>query len=71
MGGSCDADSREKFNDFFRRIVSGNSEKHLIPAGVGRWECPMDEQGLVYDYFYEVLCYSDPHSNKFPFNLDC
>ncbi|XP_029291775.1 dynein heavy chain 12, axonemal [Cottoperca gobio] len=53
VGGSCDADSREKFSEFFRMIVSGKTEDHPIPAAVGKWECPMDEKGLVYDYFYE------------------
>lgn len=54
VGGSCDRHSREKFNDFFRETVTGKSEEHPIPASVGQWECPMDETGLVYDYFYEV-----------------
>ncbi|KAK2851543.1 hypothetical protein Q5P01_007819 [Channa striata] len=53
VGGSCDADSREKFSEFFRVIVAGNNEEHPVPATVGKWECPMDEKGLVYDYFYE------------------
>lgn len=70
VGGSCDADSREKFNEFFRVTVSGKSEKHPVPAGVGKWECPMIEGGLVYDYFYEVLCDSDNHSKEFHFGLN-
>ncbi|KAE8293583.1 Dynein heavy chain 7 [Larimichthys crocea] len=53
LGGSCDTDSREKFSEFFRMIVSGKSEEHPIPATVGKWECPVDEKGLVYDYSYE------------------
>ncbi|XP_060913896.1 dynein axonemal heavy chain 12 [Labrus mixtus] len=53
VGGSCDADSRERFSEFFRGIVSGKEEEHPFPAAVGKWECPMDEKGLVYDYFYE------------------
>ncbi|KAF7662821.1 hypothetical protein LDENG_00225550 [Lucifuga dentata] len=53
VGGCCDADSREKFNEFFRTTMSGKAEKHPIPATVGRWECSMDETGLVYDYSYE------------------
>ncbi|XP_069580748.1 dynein axonemal heavy chain 12 [Brachyistius frenatus] len=53
VGGSCDADSREKFSDFFRVTVSGETEGHPIPESVGKWQCPMDEKGLVYDYFYE------------------
>lgn len=55
VGGSCDADSRVKFSEFFREAVAGNKEEHPIPDAVGKWECPMDEKGLVYDYFYEVL----------------
>uniref|UniRef100_A0A8D0CZB2 Dynein axonemal heavy chain 12 n=1 Tax=Sander lucioperca TaxID=283035 RepID=A0A8D0CZB2_SANLU len=51
--GSCNADSREKFSDFFRMTVSGKTEEHPIPATVAKWECPMDDKGLVYDYFYE------------------
>uniref|UniRef100_A0A3B4UUS5 Dynein axonemal heavy chain 12 n=1 Tax=Seriola dumerili TaxID=41447 RepID=A0A3B4UUS5_SERDU len=53
VGGSCDADSREKFSEFFRVAVSGKTEEYPIPATVGKWECPMDDKGLVYDYFYE------------------
>ncbi|KAA8590936.1 hypothetical protein FQN60_001879 [Etheostoma spectabile] len=53
VGGSCNADSREKFSDFFRMTVSGKTEGHPIPAIVAKWECPMDDKGLVYDYFYE------------------
>ncbi|XP_068561369.1 dynein axonemal heavy chain 12 [Cebidichthys violaceus] len=52
-GGSCDADSREKFSEFCRLTLSGKTDKHPVPATVGKWECPMDEKGLVYDYFYE------------------
>ncbi|XP_053173949.1 dynein axonemal heavy chain 12 [Scomber japonicus] len=52
VGGSCDSDSREKFSEFFRVIVSGKTDEP-IPDTVGKWECPMDEKGLVYDYFYE------------------
>ncbi|KAM3869140.1 dynein axonemal heavy chain 12-like [Diretmus argenteus] len=53
VGGSCDADSRERFDEFFRVTVSGKTDEHPIPATVGRWECPMAEKGLVYDYSYE------------------
>ncbi|XP_068180564.1 dynein axonemal heavy chain 12 [Antennarius striatus] len=53
VGGSCDANSREKFSKFFRVLLSGRSEEHPIPDTVGKWECPMPERGLAYDYFYE------------------
>uniref|UniRef100_G3NDR4 Dynein axonemal heavy chain 12 n=1 Tax=Gasterosteus aculeatus aculeatus TaxID=481459 RepID=G3NDR4_GASAC len=52
-GGSCDADSREKFSEFLRTTLSGQTDKHPVPATVGKWECPLDDKGLVYDYFYE------------------
>lgn len=52
VGGCCDTDSRSRFDQFLREIVSGKAEKHPIP--VSRWECPFDEKGLVYDYSYEV-----------------
>lgn len=61
VGGSCDADSREKFSEFVRVTVAGKLEEHPIPVTVGKWECPMDEKGLVYDYFYEVLCNYNTH----------
>ncbi|XP_062872057.1 dynein axonemal heavy chain 12 [Trichomycterus rosablanca] len=53
VGGSCDGDSREKFDLFLREIISGKSEEHPIPAAVSKWECPLDEKGLLYDYYYE------------------
>ncbi|XP_019944293.2 dynein axonemal heavy chain 12 [Paralichthys olivaceus] len=52
VGGSCDADSRETFSEFFRATVSGKTE-FPVPASVGKWQCPMDDKGQVYDYFYE------------------
>ncbi|KAG7518207.1 dynein heavy chain 12, axonemal [Solea senegalensis] len=53
VGGSCDADSREKFSEFLKVTVSGRTEDHPVPGVVGKWDCPMDDKGLVYDYFYE------------------
>lgn len=54
VGGSCDSKSREKFSEFIRDTVAGRSADHPVPEIVGKWECPVDEKGLVYDYFYEV-----------------
>ncbi|MGH0152038.1 UNVERIFIED_CONTAM: hypothetical protein FKN15_073253 [Acipenser sinensis] len=53
VGGSCDTDSRVKFDSFLKEIMAGKSEDHPIPATIGKWECPFDEKGLVYDYSYE------------------
>ncbi|CAH2313074.1 dynein heavy chain 12, axonemal [Pelobates cultripes] len=54
IGGCCDTDSRVKFDAFVREILSGKSEAHPLPVAVGKWECPFDEKGLVYDYVYEL-----------------
>ena len=54
VGGCCDAESRERFDGFFREAVAGKMDAHPVPAAVGRWECPLEEKGLVYDYSYEV-----------------
>ncbi|XP_053545345.1 dynein axonemal heavy chain 12 [Bombina bombina] len=54
IGGCCDSDSRIKFDAFLKEILSGKSQEHRLPAGVGKWECPFDDKGLVYDYVYEL-----------------
>lgn len=54
VGGSCDSTSREKFSEFVKEMVSGKAEDHPIPDAVGGWACPLDANGLVYDFFYEV-----------------
>ncbi|KAK7884177.1 hypothetical protein WMY93_027300 [Mugilogobius chulae] len=53
VGGSCDTQSREKFSEFLRSTLTGKTDKNPIPEAVGKWECPLEEKGLVYDYFYE------------------
>ncbi|XP_066529410.1 dynein axonemal heavy chain 12 [Hoplias malabaricus] len=53
VGGCCDGDSRERFDEFLREIISGKSNEHPIPSIVSKWDCPFDDKGLVYDYSYE------------------
>ncbi|XP_072136530.1 dynein axonemal heavy chain 12 isoform X2 [Mobula birostris] len=53
IGASCDKASRTVFDTFLREIVSLKSSYGPIPASVGKWECPFEEKGLVYDYMYE------------------
>uniref|UniRef100_A0A8B9Q703 Dynein axonemal heavy chain 12 n=1 Tax=Apteryx owenii TaxID=8824 RepID=A0A8B9Q703_APTOW len=50
IGGTCDGDSRILFDTFLRETLSGKSEINPVPKSVGKWECPFDEKGLVYDY---------------------
>uniref|UniRef100_A0A2K6CWG4 Dynein axonemal heavy chain 12 n=1 Tax=Macaca nemestrina TaxID=9545 RepID=A0A2K6CWG4_MACNE len=54
IGGSCDTDGRRVFDAFIRLIILGKDEENPVPDSVGKWECPFDEKGLVYDYMYEL-----------------
>ncbi|KAM4720749.1 dynein axonemal heavy chain 12 [Rhinophrynus dorsalis] len=54
IGGCCDTDSRAKFDAFLKEMLSGKSKEYPVPSAVGRWECPLDDKGLVYDYMYEL-----------------
>ncbi|NXH14929.1 DYH12 protein, partial [Bucco capensis] len=54
IGGTCDGDSRIIFDNFLRETLAGKSEKNPVPTSVGKWECPFEEKGLVYDYLFEL-----------------
>lgn len=54
IGATGDKASHEKFSAFFRDLVCGKMEEHPIPDEVGKIECPMPPEGLVYDYMFEV-----------------
>uniref|UniRef100_A0A669P469 Dynein axonemal heavy chain 12 n=1 Tax=Phasianus colchicus TaxID=9054 RepID=A0A669P469_PHACC len=56
IGGTCDSDSRIIFDTFLRETLAGKSETNPVPQVVGKWECPFEEKGLVYDYVYELIC---------------
>ncbi|XP_063065421.1 dynein axonemal heavy chain 12 [Engraulis encrasicolus] len=53
VGGSCDTDGRQRFDEFLRAMLSGNCLDQHFPPGIAKWDCPFDEKGLVYDYSYE------------------
>ena len=53
MGATCDKDGHDKFNEFFHELTSGKSEDHPIPVSIGKIECPIPPEGLVYDYLFE------------------
>ncbi|KFQ84496.1 Dynein heavy chain 7, axonemal, partial [Phoenicopterus ruber ruber] len=54
IGGTCDGDSRTIFDNFLRETLAGKSGINPVPTSVGKWECPFEEKGLVYDYMYEL-----------------
>nr|XP_021153643.1 dynein heavy chain 12, axonemal isoform X1 [Columba livia]XP_021153644.1 dynein heavy chain 12, axonemal isoform X1 [Columba livia]XP_021153645.1 dynein heavy chain 12, axonemal isoform X1 [Columba livia]XP_021153646.1 dynein heavy chain 12, axonemal isoform X1 [Columba livia]XP_021153647.1 dynein heavy chain 12, axonemal isoform X1 [Columba livia]XP_021153648.1 dynein heavy chain 12, axonemal isoform X1 [Columba livia] len=71
VGGTCDGDSRIIFDNFLRETLAGKSKTNPVPASVGKWECPFEEKGLVYDYMYELKgkgCWV--HWNKFIKNIN-
>ncbi|XP_073521374.1 dynein axonemal heavy chain 12-like [Phyllobates terribilis] len=39
---------------FFKEIVTGKIDQSPFLSSVGKWECPLDDKGLVYDYMYEL-----------------
>uniref|UniRef100_A0A803YSM1 Dynein axonemal heavy chain 12 n=1 Tax=Meleagris gallopavo TaxID=9103 RepID=A0A803YSM1_MELGA len=54
IGGTCDSDSRIIFDTFLRETLAAKSGTNPVPKVVGKWECPFEEKGLVYDYVYEM-----------------
>ncbi|PAA47942.1 hypothetical protein BOX15_Mlig003862g8 [Macrostomum lignano] len=54
IGGILDVDSREKFDKFFRELISGRNEANPIPKEIGKIETVFPENGMVYDYMYET-----------------
>ncbi|NXM23807.1 DYH7 protein, partial [Oxyruncus cristatus] len=54
IGGTCDGDSRIIFDNFLRDALAEKSTTDTVPTSVGKWECPFEEKGLVYDYMYEL-----------------
>ena len=54
VGACVDTDSRVKFDAFFKDLVAGKIEEHAIPSLVGKIEAPIPNEGLVYDYLFEV-----------------
>ncbi|KAM6256904.1 dynein axonemal heavy chain 12 [Porphyrio hochstetteri] len=72
IGATCDGDSRIIFDNFLRETLAGKSGVNPVPTSVGKWECPFEEEGLVYDYMYELKgkgCWV--HWNKLIKNINC
>lgn len=51
IGGILNADSREKFDLFFRDVIKG-VEPYRIPKELGNLEISLPSEGLLFDYFY-------------------
>ncbi len=54
MGATGDKDSQVKFDSFLREMMMGKSdETPEIPVLIGKVDCPIPPEGLVYDYLFE------------------
>ncbi|XP_057312411.1 dynein axonemal heavy chain 12-like isoform X2 [Hydractinia symbiolongicarpus] len=53
IGATCDAPGRDKFDVYYKELISGKNEDHPIPTAVGKIECPMPTDHPVYDYMFE------------------
>jgi dynein heavy chain len=54
VGATSDADSRVKFDAFFRELIKGKHPEYPAPESCGKLEFAFPDTGLVYDYFYVV-----------------
>ena len=54
LGASCDSDSREKFDVFFRDLLAGKLEEHPLPEVVGKIEIPLPSEGSVFDVMFDM-----------------
>ncbi|XP_041350374.1 dynein heavy chain 12, axonemal-like isoform X3 [Gigantopelta aegis] len=53
IGAAVDVDSRQKFDTYFRELLSGKFEDSPIPKALGKIESPIPSDHLIYDYMYE------------------
>ena len=64
MGASSNENGHTKFDSFVRELMTGKDP----PSAVGKIECPIPPEGLVYDYLFEVreveeFCFSHYHTH--------
>jgi len=54
LAAVCDSDSREKFDKFYRDLVTDKNEDFRIPASIGKLEGIFPDVGRAMDFCYEV-----------------
>ena len=54
IGATSESDGREKFDLYFRDLVSGKLETHPIPEVVGKVEVPIPPENKIYDYMFDA-----------------
>lgn len=55
IGACVDADGRNKFDVFFKELISGKQEEFPMPKALGtKLDVPIPDNMHVYEIFYEV-----------------
>lgn len=49
-----DNDGRQKFDSFYKELLSGKNESCPVPKSVGKFDVPMPDAMSCYDVFFEV-----------------
>jgi dynein heavy chain len=55
VGATSDADSRVKFDAFFRDLIKGKAAEYPVPESIGKLDFSFPDNGLVFDYYYIVI----------------
>ena len=62
VGASSDAPSREKFDEYFKELISGKNEEHPMPSVVGKIDNPIPTDHTVFDFMFErkgiIFCFA-------------
>ena len=59
MGATSDTDSRMKFDVFMRELLKGKLAEYPFPDSVQKSDINLPDNGLVYDYFFDVISISN------------
>jgi dynein heavy chain, axonemal len=58
VGATSDTDSRLKFDAFMRELLKGKLNEYPYPDLVNKTDINFPDNGLVYDYFFDVCLFS-------------
>ena len=54
LGATINKDGQDKFDAFLRDLMADKMEDHVVPVAVGKIDCPILPEGLIYDDMFEV-----------------
>ena len=53
LGGVLDEESREKFDEYLKRLLRNEIEDHPYPFLVEKWDVVIPEPGLIFDFVFK------------------